>query len=223
MATIARCADDQPHGTHLWKPEPTFLHGDKRCPGVTAHPDREGRDMGGLHRFPDGTPCALSDAAHAEVPGLAEVHGYDGSDRAGQDASGAGEVELIAAVLAEHRAMVSGDIDGWHVICSCGYDELGTDSSAHVAEQIASRLAAATGAREADAAARAGGCGACAACDPPGAFVRMYVCATCGNKRCPASTDCLKWECSGSNDPNQGPPIPRADRLAAAQTEDGGR
>lgn len=48
------------------------------------------------------------------------------------------------------------------------------------------------------------GCGACVTCDPPGRFaMRMYVCATCGNKRCPASMDCREWECSGSNDPDQ--------------------
>ena len=34
--------------------------------------DREGC----RHRFPDGTRCTLSDEAHAEVPGLARVHGY---------------------------------------------------------------------------------------------------------------------------------------------------
>lgn len=28
------------------------------------------------HRFPDGTRCKLGPEAHAEVPGLAEVHGY---------------------------------------------------------------------------------------------------------------------------------------------------
>jgi hypothetical protein len=48
------------------------------------------------------------------------------------------------------------------------------------------------------------GCGSCLACDPPvAAWSRMYVCATCGNKRCPAASNCLAWECSGSNDPNQ--------------------
>jgi hypothetical protein len=78
-------------------------------------------------------------------------------------------------------------------------------------------------------AVRAGGCGSCLACDPPhtgpSGFpgMRMYVCATCGNKRCPAAGDCLEWECSGSNDPDQGPPTPRADRLAtqAADPEAG--
>jgi len=28
------------------------------------------------HRFPDGTRCTLSDEAHAEVPGLSEVHRF---------------------------------------------------------------------------------------------------------------------------------------------------
>ena len=58
-------------------------------------------------------------------------------------------------------------------------------------------------------AGREGGCGSCLACDPPQtgpsgfSFVRMYVCATCGNKRCGAARDCLKWECSGSNELGQ--------------------
>lgn len=54
------------------------------------------------------------------------------------------------------------------------------------------------------------GCGSCLTCDPPKRsplsglpMMRMYVCAACGNKRCPASNDCRKWECSGSNDPEQ--------------------
>lgn len=49
------------------------------------------------------------------------------------------------------------------------------------------------------------GCGSCLTCDRPSdSFVtRMYVCAACGNKRCPAAVDCLKWECSGSNEPGQ--------------------
>lgn len=48
------------------------------------------------------------------------------------------------------------------------------------------------------------GCGSCLTCDPPGRFaMRFYVCATCGNKRCPAATNCREWECSGSNDPDQ--------------------
>lgn len=55
------------------------------------------------------------------------------------------------------------------------------------------------------------GCGSCLTCDPPTRRAsglptsRMYVCATCGNKRCPAASDCLRWECSGSNDPDQIP------------------
>ena len=49
-------------------------------------------------------------------------------------------------------------------------------------------------------------CGVCLTCDPPNGFMsRMYVCATCGNKRCPAASDCRKWECSGSNAPSQVP------------------
>lgn len=31
------------------------------------------------HRFPDSTRCTLSAEAHAEVPGLAEVHGFPGA------------------------------------------------------------------------------------------------------------------------------------------------
>lgn len=51
------------------------------------------------------------------------------------------------------------------------------------------------------------GCGSCFTCDSPTSLLvaRMYVCATCGNKRCPAASNCRKWECSGSNDPNQIP------------------
>lgn len=62
------------------------------------------------------------------------------------------------------------------------------------------------------------GCGACVTCDPPNRFAsRMYVCATCGNKRCPAAVDCREWECSGSNDPDQ----PRRRRAAlVADTTD---
>lgn len=32
--------------------------------------------------------------------------------------------------------------------------------------------------------------------------VRMFLCSTCGNKRCPKATDHI-LECSGSNDPGQ--------------------
>lgn len=34
--TIVPCGDPGPHETHLWRPEPSFLHGEKRCPGVPA-------------------------------------------------------------------------------------------------------------------------------------------------------------------------------------------
>ena len=60
-------------------------------------------------------------------------------------------------------------------------------------------------------------CRVCLACDPPRKspsglpMMRMYVCGTCGNKRCPAAGDCSKWECSGSNDPGQ---TPRPKRLS---------
>lgn len=56
-----------------------------------------------------------------------------------------------------------------------------------------------------------GGCGVCRACDPPRPGLsglpmsRMYLCATCGNKRCPAAQDCLKWKCSHSNSSSQVP------------------
>lgn len=51
------------------------------------------------------------------------------------------------------------------------------------------------------------GCGSCMTCDAPtGPWrSRMYLCATCGNKRCPAATDCRRWECSGSNELGQTP------------------
>lgn len=53
-------------------------------------------------------------------------------------------------------------------------------------------------------------CGVCLECDPPvGGIARMYVCAMCGNKRCPAAIDCLKWDCSGSNATNQ-VPVPKS-------------
>lgn len=49
------------------------------------------------------------------------------------------------------------------------------------------------------------GCGECLTCDPPqGLMSRFYVCATCGNKRCPAAGDC-RYECSGSNELGQMP------------------
>ncbi len=54
---------------------------------------------------------------------------------------------------------------------------------------------------------RMSGCGGCVRCNP--GWFGMYLCATCGNKRCPAASDCLRWECSGSNDTDQGPPTPR--------------
>lgn len=36
----------------------------------------------------------------------------------------------------------------------------------------------------------------------PYALTRMIVCPTCGNKRCPRSTD-HKYECTNSNEPGQ--------------------
>ncbi len=36
-------------------------------------------------------------------------------------------------------------------------------------------------------------------------FTGMTVCSRCGNKRCPAAWQPQKYECSGSNDPNQTP------------------
>lgn len=44
------------------------------------------------------------------------------------------------------------------------------------------------------------GCGVCARCRP--AWRGMYLCATCGNKRCPHATDC-RHACTGSNEPGQ--------------------
>lgn len=44
------------------------------------------------------------------------------------------------------------------------------------------------------------GCSVCAACNP--GWRGMYLCATCGNKRCPHATDC-RHACTGSNEPGQ--------------------
>ena len=50
--------------------------------------------------------------------------------------------------------------------------------------------------------AAANPCG-CYTCDrSPAPRSRMYVCATCGNKRCPRATD-HRNECHGSNAPGQ--------------------
>jgi NADH pyrophosphatase NudC (nudix superfamily) len=47
----------------------------------------------------------------------------------------------------------------------------------------------------------------CAACRPITlADMRMIVCPTCGNKRCPRATSCA-YKCSGSNDLNQKPEL----------------
>lgn len=46
----------------------------------------------------------------------------------------------IEMVLDDHRAMVSGDDDGWHVICSCGHDELGMGVNAHLATHLSALL-----------------------------------------------------------------------------------
>lgn len=42
-------------------------------------------------------------------------------------------------------------------------------------------------------------CG-CRACNPDA--IRMFLCETCGNKRCPHATD-HRLTCTGSNDPGQ--------------------
>ena len=44
------------------------------------------------------------------------------------------------------------------------------------------------------------GCGRCVACYPE--WRGMYLCETCGNKRCPHATDC-QYVCTGSNEPGQ--------------------
>jgi len=46
------------------------------------------------------------------------------------------DAATVAAVLAEHRAVVSGDDDGWHVVCSCGHNELSDDPLPHVATAL---------------------------------------------------------------------------------------
>jgi hypothetical protein len=64
------------------------------------------------------------------------------------------DIEAIAAVIREHRSILSGDVDGWHLLCqACG--DLGITSNertaaAHVAQALAPVLAAAV--REARAA-----------------------------------------------------------------------
>ena len=44
------------------------------------------------------------------------------------------------------------------------------------------------------------GCGQCRMCYPD--WFGMFLCATCGNKRCPHATDC-RLVCTGSNEPGQ--------------------
>lgn len=46
------------------------------------------------------------------------------------------DAATVAAVLAEHRAVVSGDDDGWHVVCSCGHNKLGDDPQPHLAAAL---------------------------------------------------------------------------------------
>lgn len=57
--------------------------------------------------------------------------------------------ERLAGVLAEHHAIVSGDDDGWYVVCTCGHRERGTDVDAHLADAllpvVAQEVAAARG------------------------------------------------------------------------------
>jgi hypothetical protein len=47
---------------------------------------------------------------------------------------------------------------------------------------------------------RASMCGQCRTCNP--GWMSMYLCASCGNKRCPHATDCRNT-CTGSNDSGQ--------------------
>ena len=43
----------------------------------------------------------------------------------------------------------------------------------------------------------------CFRCDgSPGLRQRMYLCALCGNKRCPHATD-HRYDCTNSNEPGQ--------------------
>lgn len=37
------------------------------------------------------------------------------------------------ATLDAHRVIVSGDVDGWHVVCSCGHTAAGAEPNAHLA------------------------------------------------------------------------------------------
>lgn len=64
-------------------------------------------------------------------------------------------VEEIAAVLGEHRVVVSGDGDRWYALCTCGHREPGTDTSTHPATVLVQAIDAARPAWEAEVEARA--------------------------------------------------------------------
>lgn len=42
----------------------------------------------------------------------------------------------MVAVLREHRVILSGDDDGWHVVCSCGFNELSSETTPHLADVL---------------------------------------------------------------------------------------
>jgi hypothetical protein len=48
----------------------------------------------------------------------------------------------VEGVLAAHRAIVSGDEDGWHVVCTCGHREPGDGTVAHVAAVLRAEVRA---------------------------------------------------------------------------------
>jgi hypothetical protein len=58
-----------------------------------------------------------------------------------------------------------------------------------------------TAAISADSAANGGQCG-CRACSPVSMNMRMVLCPSCGNKRCPRASD-HRNACTGSNEPGQ--------------------
>lgn len=108
--------------------------------------------------------------------------------------------DALVTLLRPH--MIDGERGRWE--CACGWIEnygTGPAMQRHLADVLLAAGWSKAGESEVESEA---GCGSCVTCDPPGRFaMRMYVCATCGNKRCPASVNCREWECSGSNDPDQ--------------------
>lgn len=125
------------------------MSGEKRCAKPGPDADRACHKATG-HA---GDHEALTERGeiHWETPGPSEVAETTAGEREELALAGHGlrcmetpcAACLIEMVLDDHRAMVSGDDDGWHVICSCGHDELGVGVNAHLATQLAARVSAA--------------------------------------------------------------------------------